>query len=159
MTIKDWKALEKRYYAGESSLEEEALLRAHWQEQGKPETAALANYFETQRQIQLSAAAEQRIVEQLKSKTSRRRMYTQLSIAASVLILLATWWLLSPQSIPLETSFPLAENTHWENHEITDPVLAANILEESLRSLAQGWKIGQEQALSAITQGQKLKNP
>lgn len=159
MNKKDWKALEKRYYAGETSLDEEALLRAYWQERGKPEEALLANYFVAQRQIQLSAVAEQHILRQLKRKTAYRQLYAQLAIAASLLILLAAWWLASPRQSPLETSFPLAENTSWEKYEITDPVLAANILEESLRSLAKGWKTGQDQAVLAIAHGQKLEQP
>lgn len=159
MKATDSKALEKRYYAGESSLEEEALLRAYWQEQGHPVEAVLAAYFEAQQQIKLPEAATQQIQEQLKKKAARRRRYAPLSIAAGFLVLLTSWFLFSPSQQPLENSFPLAENTHWEAYEITDPVLAAAILEENLRSLAHGWKQGQQSATTAFIQGKKLEKP
>ncbi len=162
METQDWKALEARYYKGESSLEEEAALRAYWQRQATYPEADLASYFEAAAQMQLPAAKAATITRALAKRQRNRHLYALVAAAASWLVLLGFWGWARQGTMagepPLEAAFPLAENADWSRYEVDDPALAAAILSESLHAVAIGWKTGQEAALAAL-ESSNLRRP
>lgn len=157
----DWKKLTEKYYAGETSLEEEAALRAYWQKQpaGGPEVT-LSHYFAARRKETLPAATSQQIAEQTRRQPTVLRRLGPWAIAATILgLALALNLLQNVADQSLDGAFPLEVTAQkapvdWSKYEVTDPEAAAAILVSSLRTVSGEF----EQASTAVRTVGKLRN-
>ena len=169
MNEKNMNELLERYFAGETSLEEERIIRAYLLAKGKegdtsPE-ARLAAFFEEQKQFKLSekqaALLKSRIATGNKPKSVLRVSIFRYSagIAASLLLLASIWWSFNAQTeAEDDQSQQLVEATDWTRYEITDPEEAAAVLMNSVRMVSTGLKEGKA-ATSALSEIKKLTRP
>ncbi len=183
----DWAALTERYYAGETSLEEEAALRRHWEETN-PESgeAELAAYFKTaadagnrasefpskafsdlsfeefalpELAISPSDSALNGRGLKVEQVATRRRLWPRLAAAASIALLMLSLWMWQPQSaVEITEGPPLAVPTDWSKYEVTDPNEALAILTGSLRQVAEPFREGAK-ATRPMGNLSKLNNP
>ncbi len=89
------KALTEKYWAGETTLEEERILNAHYGEQTEqgPEQA-LFSFLHEERSVQYTKEVTMPVVR--RSKWTTRL----LSIAATLLILMGSWWGINQATAP-----------------------------------------------------------
>ncbi|MEL6140781.1 MAG: hypothetical protein AAFU67_04105 [Bacteroidota bacterium] len=160
----------ERYYAGETSLDEERWLREHFLDQHSQGSdsleSRLAKFFATQSELRLSkeqsTQLRSRITKRNKLIVVRRMRFVRLgmAIAASLLLVLSVWWSFNTpfNEENGHTSPALAETTDWSRYEVTDPEEAAAILMSSLRTVSTGLKEGKA-ATVALTELKKLTRP
>lgn len=163
MSDTNWEALTERYYAGETTVEEERLLRQYWRESRNAPEASLADFFDREADKQLSPEATNRIRLRISAVGARRRILFRWASAAAVLGLIFSLWFLSPDRMMPAGSgdFPLAEvsgATDWSQYEVTDPEQAAAIVMGSLKTVASGIQAGR-QSLEGIKEMSRLSNP
>ncbi|MEM6396742.1 MAG: hypothetical protein AAF741_10390 [Bacteroidota bacterium] len=184
---RDWQELTRRYYAGETSLEEEKALRLHWSENA-PDSAEtkMATYFEREAsessdidwsELSAKLVAEDssfRLPQVGDSRASgvgspqkpRNLIYFKprflLAYAAALAAILAAVFLL-PQhtetdSVASAEGFPITESVDWSRYEITDPEEAKTILQQSLQQVANPWNEATRASLN-LKNIQLLNNP
>ena len=135
MESKKFNELISKYWEGESSLEEEFLLRQYLNTQeGKakhPEEATMFAFFGMQKGIE--STVTEFPVEKLEAPIVRRlnSLHFVRNIAAAILIILGAYFVWNHNSVPPENN-QLAEN--WR--EVEDPKEALKITKEALAFLS-----------------------
>lgn len=175
----DWQELTRRYYAGETSLEEEKALRKYWAANtpDAPE-AQMATYFESEAQeptdVDWSALSAKLVEEDASFRLPqvgtphkprnviRFKSRRLLGYAAALAVLLAAVFLLPDRGAddPLASTagFPITEAVDWSRYEITDPAEAKLVLRQSLKQVAQPWNEATRASLN-LQNIQLLNNP
>ena len=148
-----------RYFAGETTLEEEAQLRRAFQQRELPEDLLpfrpLFRYFEQERDAQLGQGFEQRLLEQINEKPEAghtaivRRLPVQrwaVGIAAAVVLALGLFWLYPPATFQQQKEVAAID---WSKYEVDDPEEAFKITQSALlqasQELNQGTKVAAEE--------------
>lgn len=132
------KQLLDRYFAGDTTLEEEKQLRAHLRTaELSPEWAPYQTYFRL-----LDEAAEQRAplrLRQLPPRAPQRSWWRYLAAAAVLLLVAAAWWRWAlpggTSSLPAPAAQPVAA-IDWSKYELETPEEAFRITREALREVA-----------------------
>ena len=123
----------ERYFAGETSLEEEARLKAYFRtDTVAPELrryAPLFRYWDEEATILAPA----------RPKGRRKHLYRRLLAVAAALLLLVTVQFVHQRQAPKISTFPVAqrEPVDWSRHEITDEKEALRFLKTVLKSTSE----------------------
>lgn len=163
MDFKMIKSLLDKYFEGETSLQEEALLQQYFR--GSDVHPSLQSYqpmfrlFDQERERTLDAAFEARLLEQLNVPEAPRMrvvsMRTWMLRAAAVLVLAAgVWWLLPRvQPAPQEQ---VAETIDWSKFEPETPEEAYQVLKTSLTKVSTELNDGAEKAAQEVMKVKKM---
>ncbi len=156
--------LVEKYFAGETSLQEEHQLQTYFRQLTVHESLRpyqpLFQLFSQEQECKLDATFEARLLEQLKvTEHSRGRvipMRTWIMRAAAVLILaIGAWWLITqPQSQPEHQ--PVAQAIDWSKYEPETPEEAYRVLKASLNKASTKLNGGASKAAHEIKKMNKL---
>ncbi|MEL6667578.1 MAG: hypothetical protein AAFY36_01590 [Bacteroidota bacterium] len=171
---RNWEDITRRYYAGETSLEEEKALRAYWLEASVPSVDThLAGYFDGESRetsdIDWEKLSAQFVEEDSSATPSSggaivRRLtgqhFWRYAAAVVAIVCVAAWLprLSESNSTAATEGFPVSEAVDWSRYEITDPAEAELVLRQSLTRVAKPWNLV-TQAGKAIQPIQLLNNP
>lgn len=163
----DYNAINKlveKYFAGETSLQEERELQTYFRQPTVHESLRsyqpLFQLFRQEQEYQLDAKFEARLLEQLKiTEPSRGRVIhlrTWVMRAAAVFILaIGAWWLLTqPPSQPEHQ--PVAQAIDWSKYEPETPEEAYKILKASLNKTADELNGGASKAAHEMKKVNKM---
>ena len=123
----------ERYFAGETSLEEEARLKAYFRtDTVAPELrryAPLFRYWDEEASLRAPRPA----------KARKRILYRRLLAVAAALLLLVTVQFVHQRQAPKISTFPVAQRqpVDWSRHEITDEKEAMRFLKTVLKSTSE----------------------
>lgn len=145
MDSKEAEKLLAKYWACETSLEEERMLRDHFAKDGPtdatPDAAAMFRYFEMQHSREVhDVALDRRVVEiaRPKTRTLNRIIHSSLRIAAGIAVLVAAVWLVRSE---------IRENTPREMVDTySDPELAFEETKRALLMISRSFGTAEEQA-------------
>ena len=144
-----------RYYAGESSLEEERALRAYFRSgRVAPEHRAHAPLF--------AYWGGQRELRSPKRPLVRRLRLRWLAVAAAVALLLLAGRLALPDHQRQElTDFPVVarQPVDWGKYEITDEHEALRLLSGALRQASDGLRTGTDLTLREVHRSGEYLHP
>lgn len=161
MHNQEWEQLLKRYYAGETSLEEERVIRQRLLNQKDEESVEgkLTAYFRDQKQLTLPMTTAARIRQRITGKTARQRqLRVGLSVAAAFILAVSSWFL-QPQLADVVNGDPtVATVTDWSKYEVEDPEAAAAIIMQSLHAVSDNFRAGKN-AMQGITNAANLREP
>lgn len=118
MDYKHIPALLERYFEGNTTLEEEAQLRAYFQQEDIPAALApyrpLFQYFAEAKEYGLPANFDQKVMEQLpKPSIHRLRSTWWVRAAALVGLALGAWWAVEQYAIPPQEEVAI----DWSKYE------------------------------------------
>jgi hypothetical protein len=151
------KALIEKYFNGETTLEEEAQLKAYFRNGEVDETlrqyAPLFRYLEQEKAQLLDSDFDQKLTARLQKGATvvgMRPWQRQLLRVAAVGILLAGLFLLFQRKPASHTAI------HWEKYETQDPELAYEQTKEALRLLSSKLKRGSKKAVDEMSKTEKM---
>lgn len=159
MHNQQWEQLLERYYAGETSLDEERHIRQKLLEGDlhSPDRK-LAAFFKNEQKVTLPMTTATRIRQRITGKTARQRQIRSwLAIAASVLLAISVWFM-QPKLTSVVNGEPEVVTTDWSKYEVNDPEAAAAIILQSLHSVSDNFKAGKK-AMQGITNAASLQEP
>ncbi len=151
-----------RYFEGQTTLKEEALLREAFREERLPEDLQayqpLFTYFRKAQAPELGAAFDERLLQEVSGSTAKVRTlnvrYWAIRVAAAIALALGVFWLYQPAS-PAAAEYAAVD---WSKYEVQDPEQAFQITSSALRrasvELNQGTDVaarGFEQNLKEIS--------
>ncbi|MFQ5446362.1 MAG: hypothetical protein ACE5FF_05460 [Saprospiraceae bacterium] len=121
------KNLIEKYFEGKTTLEEEAQLRAYFNQDEVDESLKpyqpLFQFFEKEKEPALGSGFDQKLMARLTSPAKvvpmRRWRHTALRIAAAGIVLVAAFLLLKPGPAPSNR-----EAINWDKYEVKDEQLA-----------------------------------
>lgn len=153
------KELIEKYFAEETSLEEEAQLRAYFNgkhiDANLQQYQPLFQYFEQERRQELNNDFEQKLLHHIKPATKvfklkiwQRRV---LQMAAIGLLIAGSFLFLKPNKTPPQT----AQTIDWSKYEITDEKLAYDETKKALELLASKLSKGSKKTKKEISKVEK----
>lgn len=144
-----------RYFAGETTLQEEAQLRDYFRRDDVPDALRpyqpMFQFFETERQARLDEQFEERLLQRLKQRPRpqvRRLRIWVASAAAALVIALAAWWLYPQLSAPEPQ--PVAQAIDWSKYEPETPEEAYRVLKTSLNMTSSKLNQGAATAVEKV---------
>ncbi len=143
-----------RYFEGETTLEEEAQLRAFFSRADVPETLRsyqpLFQFLVAERNAGLDDQFEKRLLQQLQPRPRVMRLRTWVASAAAVLLIaLAAWWIY-PQLTTPEPQ-PVAQSAiDWSKYEPKTPEEAYQVLKTSLKRTSSELNRGASTAVQKV---------
>lgn len=163
MDYKVVKAIIDRYFAGETSLEEEAQLRAYFSgaevdDRLKPYKPLFVVLQQESERSMPDAALEKlwqhppKPAAQLRISTYRR----WIAVAASVALAIALWRWYPQQAAP---ESPAIAAVDWSKYEVTDPEEALRITKKALGRTSRELNRAAEKAAQEITKVKKMAAP
>jgi hypothetical protein len=155
-----WEQLLNRYYAGETTLEEERYIRAKLLEEGDDHSTEgkLAAYFAKEQNVELSPTVAARIRQWITGKTARQRQIRSWLALAAAVLLAVSFWFMQPELTSVVNGEPEVAATDWSKYEVEDPEAAAAIIMQSLHSVSTNFRAGKN-ALQGITNAASLREP
>ncbi len=162
----------KKYFDGETSLEEEAQLQAYFTgdevDESLQQYAPLFQFLKTERQQTLNSDFDRRLLANLqaegktaKIRTLRNRRFAitpnrqfirpLLRIAAAIVVLFGAFLLVKPRFAPEKQ-----QAIDWSKYEIKDPELAYEQTKEALKLLSSKLKKGSEKAVEEVSKTEKV---
>lgn len=137
----------KKYWEGETSLEEEKqikLLLSSTDENTLHNEKTMFSFFENEKKIKYSGKLSSK-----ETKVIKHNFIRSISIAASIVMLFAYGTL-------IYTNNGIGNQNNIVRHEITDPDEALEITKDALAMLAVNYKKGEESVTSTIENLEKL---
>lgn len=155
MNDKQLNQLLDRYFAAETSLEEEAQLRAFFRQDELPAEwqpyQAIFQELEQQSAIQLPASVEKEIMARIESESSAsvRRMHwrpmLRYAAAVALLVTAVSWWWTN--TLPPEQT---TAGIDWSQYEPDTPEEAAKIYHEAILKLSTALNKGANSAAKNV---------
>ncbi len=165
MNFQEVNELLNRYFDGETSLQEEAALRAYFNQPEVPASLRtwqpLFQYLESERSEQLDESFEVKLLEKIAATEHsgpriRRLGYTLFLRAAAVALLaLSTWWVYDTLQTEVAAE-PVAETIDWSKYEPETPEEAYQILKTSLTKAANELNEGAQSAAQEMGKIRKM---
>lgn len=137
----------KKYWEGETSLEEEKqikLLLSSTDENTLHNEKTMFSFFENEKKIKFNGKLPSK-----ETKVIKHNFIRSISIAASIVMLFAYGTL-------IYTNNGIGNQNNIVRHEITDPDEALEITKDALAMLAVNYKKGEESVTSTIENLEKL---
>lgn len=145
-----------KYFEGETSLEEEAIIQAYFIKGEIADDlkmyAPLFGYFEEEKQTTLSNDFDTKLFQELENRGKvvpmrNTRMYV-LRIAAAVVLLIGAFF-------TIQNLQPQEQEIVWEEYEPETPEEAYEVTKEALQLLASKLSKGTKQATSQVSKVKK----
>lgn len=158
------KTLLDRYFAGTSTLEEEAQLRTYFQQDEVPTELEpyrpLFQFFTQAGQQQTSAGFAERLQKLPTSRPSQRMprlrpIWYRIAVAAMVVLAIAAWMLMPEQ----ETNNKQTAAIDWSQYEPQDEEEALRITTSALRKTSSSLRRGMQAASNELEGVKKLVQP
>ena len=150
----------QKYFEGESSLQEEAQIKAYFEQPeihaSLHEYQSVFNYFQAEQQVELSHDFEQKLMEKLTQPTLvgkpkvRRLNSWVLRVAAAVMLAISAWWLY-PTTQTTQTS-----QVDWAKYEPKSPEDAFRITQAALLKTSSELNQGASRAASEVNKIQEI---
>ncbi len=154
MDSKVVKELLDRYFAGETTLEEETQLRRYFRRSTiDPQFESLRplfQFFQEEAQLQ----APQSWKPPGTAFRSMLRVIRPVSIAALIVLAFGLWWLVGRDGTPEPTA-----QINWEHYEVNDPEAAARIIADALKKAGTTINEGATHAVREMEAVERLSNP
>lgn len=151
MDYKHITQLLKKYFEGETSLQEEAQLKAFFQKEEVPEQLrqyqSLFQFFEAEKTIFLDKPI--RVLSNSNGKI-RKLLPLVRKIAAVVLVAIGVWWMYPESPVNEETAA-----IDWSKYEAKTPEEAFKITHSTLKKVSVSLNKGAKTAVKEISKVQK----
>ncbi len=151
-----------KYFAGETSLQEEAQLRNYFN--GKDVQESLRSYqplfqfFRQEQEQRLNERFETKLMEQLQQAPPRlrvRRLSVWIARAAAVALLaIGGWWMY--QQVEVAKPEPVAQTIDWSKYEPETPEEAYQVLKASLHKVSSELNQGASTAADEMSKIRKM---
>ena len=152
----DYKQLTEKYWAGETTLEEEKALKKYWLEQKNgsepPTLLHLFQYYEKEKNRQYSRSIEQVIPSNKEAKITPLR-HSWWRIAAAILLILAVGIGINHYLQPTDNQ---RLSSYWATKEIKDPKEAYRKTRAALLLVSSKLNKGTEAAIEKVAKVQEV---
>lgn len=156
------KALLEKYFAGNTTLEEEAKLQAYFRsgqvEEELKQYQPLFQLFDHEREVTVSDDFDKKLQAKLDSpaKVVRLRSWqrTLLRVAAVGAVLLASYFAF--RSMQPAPEAPVATTIDWSKYEITDEQLALEETKKALRLVSAKLNKGKRKTIEEVSKTEKI---
>ncbi len=151
--MNDLNKLLEKYWNGETSLEEEKIIKKHFKEEsaGKDidNLGALFAFFEKEKNIKYNGDLLKSKPVVKESKVIKMAFIRKIAVAASILLVLSV-------GTYVGNSYLTKNNTSYAKNEIKDPEKARKIAEDALAILASNYVKGEESMTKSIESFEKI---
>lgn len=152
-----------RYFAGETTLQEEKQLRTYFNQAEVHESLRMYQpmfrFFQQEQAQKLDAVFDERLLQKLEQappiRLKVRRLRVWLTSAAAILIVaFAAWWMY-PQLVSLPAE-PVAQAIDWSKYEPETPEEAYQVLKASLKTTSEELNQGANTAVQKVGNMKKM---
>lgn len=163
MDFEQIQTLIERYFAGETSLAEDATLRDYFRREDVDERLLAYRPYFQYLAAESRRTAPARLLEDWQPPQSQgniRRLPSQrwwIGVAALLVLALGLWWL-APAPLPTDAD-PATAAVDWSRYEIEDPEEALRITRAALVKTSRALNDGARQAMEEVERVKELNDP
>ncbi len=147
--MNDINKLLEKYWNGETSLEEEKIIKRHFKEKDTGELGALFDFFEKEKNIKYKGDLIKSKPVLKEPKVVKMAFIKKIAVAASILLVLGI-------GTYVGNKYLAKNNNSYAKNEIKDPEKARKIAEDALAILASNYVKGEESMTKSIESFEKI---